>query len=134
MKRSEFSSTRFIAVTIGSVVGMLFYFSVYLETTQSEYHSGAAIQGLLVLLVVTIYWAAGGIVIGKKHAHLAGRKWQYVFATLFVLGLLVLALVRGWIANQQQLRPLINLGFWMFLGETLICAELLRLYLAIKRA
>ncbi len=129
------SLIRLITVVAFSVLGMVAYFSsIYLETA-IESGVGTALQdGLLVVVFVSAYWLGASYF--SRPRPTSPQTWLkgIRFGLTAVLGLIILGIVQNFAPGDAHTKSLLALGFWIYLGEMLLSAELLNLYAAIRQS
>ncbi len=128
------SLIRFITVVAFSVIGMFtYFFSTYLKLAIED-GSGTALQdGMLVVVMVSVFWLGGSFFSRPKPPVLQTWVKGTRFGIVAILGMIILGIVRHFAPDEAHTNSLIYLGFWIYFGEMFLSAELLNLYAAIRQ-
>jgi hypothetical protein len=128
------SLIRFITVVAFSVIGMFtYFFSIYLKLAIERGLITALQDGLLVVVMVSVFWLGGSLFSRPKPPVLQTWVKGTRFGIVAILGMILLGIVRHFVPSDTHISSLWSLGFWIYFGEIFLSAELLNLYAAIRQ-
>ena len=128
------SLIRFITVVAFSVIGMFtYFFSTYLKLAIEKGISTALQDGLLVVVIVSVFWLGGSLFSRPKPPVLQTWVKGSRFGIVATLGMIILMIVRHFTPGDTHISSLLSLGFWVYFGEMFLSAELLNLYAVIRQ-
>jgi hypothetical protein len=127
MRYSKLSTVGVTVILVGSLVWGILAFSLYLNNVNNT-SDDVVMSGLLVLLIVCIYWIIGGVLSRQSYLRYTGWRKGFWLAVTSFLVLAALFIGRDTAPGGSHTQALLELGFRLMLSGLFICNVLLLQY------